>query len=80
MIEEILEKYKVVADVDYEVIAEAIRKENSEYVRNEAIQFAEFIRHYFNDSHVDSWTRNADGKIFFDIEDVLQEFIQFNNP
>lgn len=42
------------------------------YSRVEALNFAEFIRHNFNDSMVDSWTRNSDNKIFLDIEEVYE--------
>jgi len=40
------------------------------------LDFARYIRNNYHDSICDAWARNSDGKLFFNAEDIYEEFLK----
>lgn len=65
-ISKILEKYGVLADVDYEVIAEEIEFEFQEYTN--------FINQKYK-PFADDWIRRCDDKIISNPNEIIEDYI-----
>lgn len=66
-----LEKFGVVADVDYEAIGEDIEFDFIEYTN--------FINEKYKPWAGGDWIRNSDGKIIYNPLEILEDFVNSRN-